>query len=136
MLNHQEKYTVVESTQVGIYQHDLYSWQLMANKFKEANELTAESEFIDKTLKEWLNSISREQREKFWVTMFDILSSTNEETLSQINKNWFVNYKTILSTYKNLDEESKTIVNQTIKALFNIAKQNIKTNKKESQNER
>lgn len=127
LLNHEEKYTVVKSTQIGIYQHDLYSWQLMGNKFVEMKEVTNESEFIDKTLKIWLQTLSIEQREKFWMVLFEILGSTNAETLSQISEKWFANSKTILLTYKNLDEESKQVINQTLKCLFNIAKENIKT---------
>ena len=136
LLNHEEQYTVVKSTQVGIYQHDLYSWQLIGKKFVEMNEVTNESEFIDKSLKKWLKEVDKEQREKFWVALFDILSSTDAETLSQISDNWFVNSKKIFNTYKNLDEDSKEIINKTMKSLFSIVKENIKNSpRKKSSNE-
>lgn len=129
LLNHEEKYTVVKSAQIGIYQHDLYSWQLIGNKFVELKEVTNESEFIDRTLKIWLKTVSIEQRKRFWMVLFEILESTNAETLSQISEKWVTNSKKILVTYKNLDEESKQIIIQTLKCLFNIAKENIKMGK-------
>ena len=129
LLNHSEKYTVVKSTQVGIYQHDLYSWQVLGPKFVALKSLTKESEFIDKTLKNWLNTVEKEEREKFWMTMFEILESTDAETLSEINENKFTNYKKIFNSYKNLDDESKNIINQTIKSLMSIVKENIKNEK-------
>ena len=131
LLSHEEAYTVVKSTSVGIYQHDLYSWQLMGAKFIEVEEVTKESEFIDRTLKTWLKTVDAEQREKFWVALFEILSSTNAETLSQISENWFVNSKIIFETYRNLDDESREIINKTLRSLFSIMKGNIRT-KKES----
>ena len=133
LLNHEEKCTIVRSTQVGIYQHDLYSWQLIGKEFVSMQEVTNESEFIDKTLKNWLKEIDEEQREKFWVAMFEILSSTKAETLSQIKENWFSNSKIILETYKNLDEESKSIINKTLKSLLSIARENIKSGKNNNQ---
>ena len=131
MLNHEEKCTIVKSTQVGIYQHDLYSWQLIGTKFITMEELTNESEFIDKTLKNWLKEVDKEQREKFWTALFEILAATKAETLSEIKENWFNNSKIILSTYKNLDEGTKEIINKTLKSLLGIARENIKPTKKE-----
>lgn len=129
LLNHAEKCNIVKSTQVGIYQHDLYSWQLMGNEFIKLEEVTKESEFIDKTLKSMLKEVDEQQREKFWMTMFEILSSTNAETLAQIRENWFSNSKIFYETYKNLDDESKKIINTTLKSLLSIAKDNIKSEK-------
>ena len=33
LMNHKEKYTIIESTQKGIMQHDLYSWQILGKEF-------------------------------------------------------------------------------------------------------
>ncbi|MBR1654374.1 MAG: DUF2974 domain-containing protein [Clostridia bacterium] len=129
MLNHEEQYTVVESTETGLYQHSLYSWQVIGKKFVEMQDVTKQSEYIDKTLKTWLKKVDAEQRKKFWLAVYEILSSTNAETISQINENKLANYKKIFDTYKNLDEESKEVLNQTIKFLLNTAKDNIKNDK-------
>ena len=130
ILNNDGKCTVVHSTETGVYQHSLYSWQLLGTKFISLDSVTKESEFIDKTLSKWLQSIESEQREKFGVALFEILSATNFDTLSQIKENWFDSSKKIFSTYKNLDEESKKVLNETIKCLFNVFKENLKESEK------
>ena len=132
MLNHEEKFTVVESVETGVYQHSLYSWQLVGTKFIDMKKVTKESEFIDKTLKTWLKTVDAEQRKKFWFTLYEIVTSTNAETVAELNDNWFVNYKKIFASYKNLDAEGREIINQTIKVLFGIAKDNIKPKRKNS----
>ncbi len=129
LLNHEEKSTIVKSTQTGIYQHDLYSWQVLGGKFVVMKELTNGSEFVDKTLKKWLKSINNEQREEFWMIMFEVLSATQAETLSEIKENWFLNSKKMLTTYKNLDEESKEVIIKTLKSIFVIVKENLKWEK-------
>ena len=130
MLRNLGTFTVVESTEFGAYQHSLYSWQVMGAKFINKEQVTKESEFIDKSLKKWLMTVSSEQREKFWVAMYEIMSSTNQPTLYQMKNSWFDSSKKMLSTYKNLDEDTKKIVNETVKCFFSIMKENIKEREK------
>ena len=125
LLNHEEKYTVVESTQVGLLQHDLYSWQVLGGKFVTLEEVTNGSQIVDKTIKEWLKSISPEERGKFLDILFEILNSTDAKTLSEMSSNWFASAKAVLTTYKNLDSENKEIIIKTITSLMNIAKRNV-----------
>lgn len=125
LLNHEEKYIVIRSTQTGLLQHDLYSWQLLGNKFICLDEVTNGSKFIDRTISEWLISVTPEQRGKFADALFEILNSTNAETLSDISAKWFTNTRTLLTTYRSLDEETKEIISKTFFALLNIAKQNV-----------
>lgn len=76
LLNHEEKYTVVKSIQKGIMQHDLYSWQVQGTKVVSLKEVTNGSEFVDKTIKQWLDDVEPKQREIVIDTIFDILSTT------------------------------------------------------------
>lgn len=125
LLNHKEATTIIKSTQTGIMQHDLYSWQLLGAHFIE-DTLTNSSEFIDQTITNWLNEVSPEQREKFIDTLFEILNATEAKTLAQLSSKKFETAKIILSTYKNIDEESKEIISKTLSVFFHIAKNNIK----------
>lgn len=65
MLNHKEKITIIKSTQTGVMQHDLYSWQVLGDKFIES-EITVYSEFVDKTLTNWVKEVSPEKRRKMY----------------------------------------------------------------------
>ena len=125
LLNHEEKYTVVKSTQKGIMQHDLFSWQIEGKEFVCLEKVTNGSDIFDKTLKEWLSNISSEQRELVIDTVFDILNTTEAESFSEIKKNWFVNVKLMLGKYKTLDLESKEIISHIIQSLFRVVKNTI-----------
>ena len=86
LLNHEEKYTVVKSIQKGIMQHDLYSWQVQGTKVVSLKEVTNGSEFVDKTIKQWLDDVDPKQREIVIDTIFDILSTTEAESMIQIRE--------------------------------------------------
>lgn len=119
LLNHEEKTTILKSTQLGILQHDLYTWQVLGDKFVE-DKLTNSSEFIDKTITNWLLEVSPEQRSEFFDTLFEILQVTNAETFSEISTKWFSNAKKMVKTYQKLEPKSKEILNKTLNALFKI----------------
>ena len=124
LLNHKEEKTILESTETGIMQHDLYTWQLIGGKFIKA-ELTNSSEFIDKTLTDLLLNVSVEQRSLCIDVLFNVLNATKAETLSEINENKFSNIMTMIRTYKNLDEENKEIVTKVLNILLKIGRNNI-----------
>lgn len=125
LMNHKEKYTIVESVQKGIMQHDLYSWQVLGKEFVTLKKLTNESEFIDKTIKDWLENVEPEKREQVIDAVFEILNTTEAQTMKELKANWFANAKTILGTYKNIDSDTKEMVWQTVNELLKVAKNNI-----------
>lgn len=124
LLNHKEEITIIESTQNGIMQHDLYTWQLIGENFIKA-QLTNSSEFIDKTITDLLINVGPEQRSLCIDVLFEILNATKAETLSEINEKRFSNIMTMIKTYKNLDEENKEIVTKVFNILLKIGRNNI-----------
>ena len=126
LMNHKEKYTIIESTQKGIMQHDLYSWQILGKEFITLPNVTNESEFIDKTIKEWLENVEPAKREQVINVIFEILNSTDAQTTKELRKNLFSNIKVILEKYKNIDPETKEMIAQTANALIKIVKNNLK----------
>ena len=122
LLNHEEKYTVVQSIQKGIMQHDLYSWQLEGKEFICLEKVTNGSEIFDKTLKEWLINITPEQRGIVIDTAFDILNTTEVEYFSELKKNWFLNIRLMLGRYRNLDDESKKVISEIVQKLVSTVK--------------
>lgn len=125
LLNHEEKYTIVKSKEKGIMQHDLYSWQVVGDKFEYLEDLTKESKFVDKTIRQWLSNVEPEKRQQVINIIFEIIYKTEAQTFTELREKWFINAKTILKTYKNLDNDTKQIITQTLNELFKIVKNNI-----------
>ena len=125
LMNHKEKYTVVESVQKGIMQHDLYSWQVLGKEFITLKELTDGSEFVDKTIKGWLENVEPAKREQVIDVVFDILNATDAQTMKDLKANWFSSGRVIMTSYKNIDNETKDMIWKAVSELLKSAKNNI-----------
>ena len=124
LLKHKEKIKIVKSKQTGIMQHDLYTWEVLGNKFVEDKQ-TNSSSFIDATITNWLKEISPKQREEFVDTWFDILNSTKVKTVDEFSNKWFKNITTMIKTYNNLTPETRKMMTKTLTTLLRIGKDNI-----------
>ncbi|GHT69584.1 hypothetical protein FACS1894110_19330 [Spirochaetia bacterium] len=127
LFEHDDDYTVVKSTQTGIMQHDVYSWEVSHNDVIRLETRTQESHFVDRTLKEWIGGMNREQRQRFTDALYDILSSTDAKSLPDLTTKWFKNVGLMIQTYKDIDDSTRDIISQTISALFKSARNNIYT---------
>lgn len=125
LLEHQECYSVVKSSRLGLMQHDPFSWGIEQDHFCILEQLSTSAQCMDRTLNEWIASIADEERERFVDTLYSVLEAGNITTLTQINKDWQKNIPTVLLAAKNLSPEAKIFVLQTLKALAVLAIKNI-----------
>lgn len=125
LLYHEEKYSIIQSVQKGLMQHDLYSWQVQGNNFICLDEVTNGSEIVNKVIKGWLDGVNPEQREEFIDILYNIFSSTNAQTLNELTTNWFKNAGILLKAYTATDEANKKIISQTLSAILSITKENL-----------
>ncbi len=84
LLEHRESYTVVKSKQIGLLQHDPYSWLLDGPDFVSVESVSDSSRFLDITIKTWLEGMSIEERNEIVDAVFDLLSAGNGSTVWEI----------------------------------------------------
>lgn len=128
LLQHEEDYYVIRSTQVGLMQHDLFSWEVQRDQFIYLDEVTEHSRFLDHTLKTWLAQLSPEQREQFVDTLFSILEETNASTLKELTLNWHKNARIVLKSLQEMDDDMRRNLSQAIGLLFEAAKHTARQN--------
>lgn len=125
LFEHGVENLVIKSSQAGIMQHELYSWEVSHNDLIRLDGLTQQSIFIDKTLREWINSLNYEHREQLVETLYTILTASEAQSLPEIGDDWFKASGRMIHSLKNIDSETKANVRKTITALFQAAKNNI-----------
>lgn len=124
MFEHEESYTIVKSNQKGFLQHDIYSWEIEQNSLIRLNNTTNFSVFFDHTFKEFLSSLTIEQRKDFTKEVFALLSLTETTTFNEMIKNPFKNTGTILKSFAGLDSKTRNMLLKTIFAFVKSAKNN------------
>ena len=64
-------------------QHDLYSWEVLGKEFVTLEEVTNGSEFVDKTIKEWLEKVEPAKREQVIDVVFADFVRSSEASLDR-----------------------------------------------------
>lgn len=84
LLEHEEPYTVVHSKSVSVWQHDLYSWELMGNRLITLDSVTKDSVFVDATIKNWLASMTNQERNQFVDAVYSLVSAGGADRPGEI----------------------------------------------------
>ena len=115
ILEHAEKNEVVLSNAKGIFQHDIYSWQVERNKIIRTDRVTDASDKMNLAVKNWLKGTSPEQRKIFFDNVFEIFYSTNATTFDEISNNWLKNTPKLIESYRSLPEEDRKNLTSMLK---------------------
>jgi len=118
LLNHEEKYIVVKSTNSGLFQHDIYSWTVEGDEFVRILEVSDASRFIDRTLKESLREISPDKREQLVELVHSAVAGTGSRTLTDLKRNLNINLLYVMKSLGTLDGETARLFLDVILALI------------------
>ncbi len=126
LLGHEEEHTIVHSSHIiNLLQHSVYTWDVEQNHFIYLPEITDGSKLIDATVKSWLAASDYAQREKFVDAVFAVLSETNELNFRDMAENWFSSTVAIAKAIRNLDEDTRKVVFETISTLMRCTKEEL-----------
>ena len=118
LLEHDEDYRVVRSTQKGILQHDAFSWQVERDGFVELSGSAIELELNEKTLKKAIGGMNRSQLEEFTDAVFEILTTGGVQTTTEIkDEGLFRSLSAMSKTYAELSSETRKLVHETLSML-------------------
>ena len=104
----------MESIEKGIYQHDIFSWQVLGTSIITIKNVTNNSEFFNKTISTWLQETSPEQRKIFVDTIFELLDSTSILTFKEFSNARIKNINAILKSYNSVNEQDKKLLSKMI----------------------
>lgn len=125
LLEHQENYAVVESSGVGIQQHNPYSWIIRDGSFVYLNSLTTGADYLNRTLSDWLANLPNEQREQFVDALYSVISTTDLTSFVELRDNWQTEFAVLIENIKTMDDETKRILHETLRSLMHMAVKNL-----------
>lgn len=113
----QEDYTVVESSMMGLTQHNPFSWVVEGNDFVNLEGLGRGASFVDKGLNEWIASMTREEREGVVETLFSVLGAAGEDTFADLSGNWQASVPAMLRRIGELEPEQRGHITRALTLL-------------------
>lgn len=121
LFSHAGVYSVVESDESGIMQHDPFSWHLKGKCFVLKDGFDKASSFFHETFNTWVSEMEPKQREQFIETLFSVIQATDARTNSEIENNMIGNSVKIIKAFHDLTPDSRNAIYKTIRMLFQIA---------------
>lgn len=121
LLEHEEEYIVVHSSQSGLMQHDIYSWDVERDHFRHLEKVTDKSRFLDTTVKDWIAGMDYARREAFVDALYAVLRDTNVRTLREMNKNRLASAQAMLKSLAGMDEATRRMLATTLLSLMRCA---------------
>ncbi len=119
--------SIVKSSQKGIYQHDLLSWQIICNKFEEEEKLAENAIFIDEIIKKWSVEFDYETRAIFGDIFFENLkNSSGASNLSEITSNKIKSAAYFTKELQNLPQEKQELVVSVLLKLLAVGGDSVK----------
>ena len=118
LLEHEEDYAVIASSNKAMLQHEAMSWSVMGNRFVHLGERSQLGKFSDEVLQEWIGSMSIEEREEFSEALFEILGQGGKvRSLEELTDEGFAGHRALLQYYTKADEEKKKIIGDVLRRL-------------------
>ena len=122
LLEHEEPFTIVKSRQLGILQHEIHSWELDGPRFVREDDLTADSRFLNLTIRNWLDGMDVLERNEAVEAIFELLEAGNAENLWDLLKP-----QSIISSIRVMsrDEKIRKVLGGEFLSLIEAAKKAI-----------
>lgn len=118
LLEHCEEYKIVDSSEMGLLQHNAFSWEVKGTSFVYEKGLTKGSLNLNTAVRAWLNQLSLEQRALFVDAMFKIILSTGAKTVRDLSRVKLVMANEMIKSYKNMDPLTQSHLKKTMEIFF------------------
>ena len=118
LLEHEESYTVVDSNQTGLLQHDGFSWQVLGTSFVTLRQVSRQGRRNDLALKEWVRRLPLDQREKFVDGLFEVLTASGATTLTDLKEDGFRAAGAMVRAMKDMEKDTRDALFNALATLF------------------
>ncbi len=112
ILERREPYTVVSSTEQGVNQHDVYSWNVLPTSLETADSLSDYSNIVATVISKVMYHNSPENRKKYIDGVYNIVTATSATTTAEFREGFPNNIPTLLKTRNEMSTEEKALLDQ------------------------
>lgn len=127
ILENHEEYAVVDSSSVGLFQHNPYTWKVENSYFVMKSEVLKSQQFMNETLNEWILKLDDEQLEVFVSTLFYVLEGCNVKNLIDMAGDWKASINGMIKASREVGEETKEKIHEILLLLRDVMKENLKS---------
>ncbi len=127
LLEHAEDYAVIDSSNRSVMQHEPMSWSVLGPRFVHLGQRSQMGKLSDDVLRQWIGSMTPQEREQFSDALFDVLSlSGKARTLDDLRAGGLAGGAALLKQYSGADEQDRKIIAEIFRRLAVDVKEELK----------
>ena len=120
LFEREDRYTVVESREIGLLQHDPFSWVVEDDHFVRADGVYGGRRFLDEAVNEWMESLTSEETKECIDILFRVLEASHARDLIELESDKKKYLAGIAEAMRELEPEKLRMMWEILKALFEI----------------
>lgn len=109
--------TVVSASGKGLFQHDLFNWELLPTGVKNAEAVDLFSDSFSTKLNDWMKSIPIEERERVVNEMFSVFKNNGISHINDLMHIDIPHIVTLVKCVKDLSSENRNLLVMLLKEL-------------------
>lgn len=123
ILEHAEDFKVIKSFGGASFQHNPFTWEIYRDGYVVLESITAGSKYLDKTLGNWVNSMTHEETKDFVNGIYDILNAAEIYDVRELFKG--KNLLTLIKEIGKLDSASSKPLVSALSSFKREAQKNL-----------
>ncbi len=128
LFKHLDRYKVVQSTQTGIRQHNILSWNVNNRGLVLVGARDNTSYTVDATLHSWIGKMDQTQRKQFIEVVFEVLDQAGIHNMSDITTFHMGRIPEIIRAMNTISPEDRKMAGYVLSLLFKEGERNIMKN--------
>ncbi len=129
LMEREEEYQVVHSSDKGLLQHVAFSWEVRGTSFVRSAAADPREKIYNQALREWLIAMTSDQRRDFIEAVYGILTAGGD--IDQLQELWFEKTKSAAALVKSFGALDKNARKAFFDMLELLAKKSVKVIKSE-----
>lgn len=119
------RFQVVESKTFGLAQHDPYTWLVEEDHLLRVDGIRARCLRRDNMLNQWILSLDEQHLRTFVDTLYQVILASQADSLIEFTAKWKRSMNGMLTAMKEVDEETLKMLKEIVRALFEVAGEQI-----------
>ena len=114
------RYTVVNGTAKGAYQHDCFTWEIERGRFVRLPELSARGKKNAEQFKSSMERMTLEEKREFADMLFEVIESTGAKSLTDFSSGTVKKLIALIKNYNGMDKEKRALMVAMVIKLFDF----------------
>ncbi len=121
LLENRDAYLTIKNIYPWFVQHDPFTWELSGNDFIYRPSPDQAALKRSNVISSWLNTMDDEARQVYIDSLYAIIRATEATSFFDLTDDWQNRAKALLQAMKELDDETKTFLKESIRSFFYMA---------------